>query len=587
MRIGVCGAADPERNTRMGRSGQGKAFDQFSCPHPVVNAESGSISPTRRLPEGSFLNAWQASMATDNITANRDGRDHYSRETSRKITTIQYSSRSDHQRQKSRSLQPKDSLATAQRENKTKKMKNYEDFVLPQYIGNYYTDKSQSDAGATNSNKNKQKEERDLEVSGGRYHHIRCLPHGAFTTIVAVVFAWVGFGFALVSRQSLNFVSLTTPWHISGIYEDIESLGVINAGICYNETLGTIQDASKVGCFAVPLATNDDIDDPMFKVAAAFSSISVLLGFILTLSTTASVCWRTINFRALGVCYMFLYGFQSLTFLFFDTDICEYHKCKIDIGCIYCIAASICWFTSCLLCAKMELNRLKSDIAEERKTRKTAAAMETFRKSLMDNCSGSSILSERTTSSLTEEAPQNVDEPIQGPQEYSSGSGIARQHNSIITLDPGRGYSAQTVVSELTRTSSANSLNNPNRGRLEYQGKEVSRRGRSRSKSGRTPARGRSKSRGGSSSKSHARTRSRSEIRSNNQQQYVRTAAADHNPNESMRRKDRKTGVGPNVQSVRHSSKATRSFFIPPTAPYDNNQDWVEGDDFVSSYFDI
>ena len=583
IRIGVCGPEEPERNTRKGRSEQEKVLHQFSCSYPVFTTENGSISPTRRLPEGSFMNAWQAAMGTDNNTADRDGRIPSSGSISKKTFAVD-DSESERQRQRSRSLQPQDSRTTAKRDNKTKKKKNHEDFVLPQYIGSYYAGKGQTDTSSNSASRKKQNGESDLDISGCKYHHIRWLPHGAFTTILAVMLAWAGFGLALISRQSLHFVSLTTHWHVSGIYEDIESLGVIHAGICYNETMSTIQDESKVGCFTVPLATNDDIDDPMFKVAAAFSSISIVLGLILTLSTTASVCWRTVNFRALGVAYILLYGSQSLTFLFFDTDICKYHECKIDIGCIYCIAASICWFCSCLICAKMELNRLKSDIAEERKTRKAAATKEALRKSLMDNRSSSSILSERTSSSLTEEAPQNVDEEIPEPQEYFSGSGIARQHNSIITLDPGRGYSAQTVISEVTKSSTTNTLNNPNRGRLEYQGKEISRRGKSRSNS-RALARGRSKSRGRSMSKS--RDRSRSEISSNNQQKNIRTAAADHNRNEHMRRNDRKAVVGPQVKSVRRSSKAIRNTSISPTAPYDHNRHWVEGDEFVTSYFDI
>lgn len=86
---------------------------------------------------------------------------------------------------------------------------------------------------------------------------------------------------------------------------------------------------------------------------------------------------------------------------------------------------------------------------------------------------------------------------------------------------------------------------------------------------------------------SKSRDRSRSEISSNNQQKNIRTAAADHNRNEHMRRNDRKAVVGPQVKSVRRSSKAIRNTSISPTAPYDHNRHWVEGDEFVTSYFDI
>ena len=587
--IGACGVEQPERDER---NKEESFFNQVACSYPVVGAGGRSVSPSRRLPEGTFINAWQSAMATTNNNTSRTGKPR-SNSIARNDSGINRS-RSDrakeYQKQRSRSLQPQDSRTTVERENRTKKVKRYEEFVLPQYIGSHYEDKEQTSTPGKNSGRNNQKDEDQLERSGAICHHLRWLPHGAVSTILALMLAWAGLGLAVVSRQSLNFVSLETPWRISGIYEDVASLGVIHAGICYNETVSTIRDPSRVGCFTVPLATNGgDIDDPMFKVAAAFASVSTLLGFVLTLATTASLCWRTINFRALGVGYIFLYCFQSLTFLYFDTDLCEYHECKVDVGCMYCIAASICWISSCILCAKMESNRLKSDIAEERKKRKAAAAKAAVKKSSMVSRSGGTVISDRTSSTMSDELTVGVDEEVpvsmeRTPRRHST-SGIDRQHESIITLDPKRRYSTgHTTVSELTLTSTVNTLNNRNRGRLEYQGKEVSKRGRSTSRS--RGARGRSKSRGRSESAT-ARTRSKSKQKHESSgQQYVGNTTAEKEQKQTTKRNERNVAVGPKVQSY-YSSTEFANIPLSPSPPPGKNNQARENRDFVTSYFDI
>lgn len=291
----------------------------------------------------------------------------------------------------------------------TKPSIEQKDFILPQYIGSQYDGKVK----AFSSGKPRQDTDDDsTDSSHKRCYHVECLPHGCIWTILAILIPWAGLGLAVLSRQSLDFVRLEQPWHIDGLYDDITSLGVIHAGICYNETVSTIKDPTKVGCFKVPLATNDDLEDPIFKLAAVFASISVLMGCILTFSMSTTVIWRTINFRALGSGYLFVYCFQSLAFLFFDTDICENHECKVGIGCIYCIAASVCWISSCLLCAKMDSNRARKELAEERKRRKRRATKEALRKRSIIHSTGATVVTERTASTYDDELTLDFDEEL-------------------------------------------------------------------------------------------------------------------------------------------------------------------------------
>lgn len=463
------------------------------------------------------------------------------------------------QRSRSRSLQPRvgqsPMLPVANLTVETKPSLEAENFVLPQYIASQYNDES---GNLSRQKSNVCCQDESAAPSRGVCQHVECMPHGIFWTSLGIFLSWTGLGLAFFSRQSLRFVSLERPWHIASMYNDISALGVIHAGICYNETVSTLDDASKAGCFKVALATNTDLDDPIFKLAAVFVSLSVLMGCILTFAMTTTVIWKTINFRAIGTGYMFVYCFQSLAFLFFDTDICESHKCKLDIGCVYCIAASVCWISSCLLCAKMESNRVRSDLSKERKRRKAAAAKEAMvRQPAVRKSGPGTVVTERTMSTVSDEITLEYDkdeehgfpvadkstrqrpprhrslsrsrskEPLRNsraPRKQSlerptsqhrsnayvrlnfptdtsrtprrqslSSSGIARQHESIITLNPtGRPYTGQTIHSVPSPTSLEDTLDNQYGGQGAYQGKVIEpNRGRSRSK---RRTRGRSKS---------------------------------------------------------------------------------------------
>jgi hypothetical protein len=276
-----------------------------------------------------------------------------------------------------------------------------------------------------------EKDDSDISATSDQQQikHIQWLAHGWRWTLFACAVSWTGSGLAFLSRQSLEFVTLRRPWQIAPIYEEVSSLGVVHANICYNETLSMINYPEKVGCFDIPLATNKDIDDPIFGVAASFASLATLFGSVLTIFLSTSVCWRTINFKAVGTGYLFVYCSQSLSFLFFDTDLCGIHECQVGAGCIYAIAASIFWITACLTCAKMDANRTRTELKEEKTRRKRAAAKKAMNKQQSNvTVSTGTVVTERTERTLStysedvfyDEINMDLDEELAVPNRHAS-----------------------------------------------------------------------------------------------------------------------------------------------------------------------
>jgi hypothetical protein len=468
-----------------------------------------------------------------------------SRSTSRAdSTTVRINNRYDGSlerslhRQRSRPLHVRTQSSASRDLNKSD-----QDFMLPQYIGNMYTEKKPTSRDHMSLQSSFLPDgDNSSDLLFIRYH-IGYLPHGVVWTILAILISWGGLGFAFLTRQSLNFVRLEDPWRVGAIYNDVYSLGVINVAICYNETVSRIEDSTRVGCFSVPLATTDDLNDPILKLTAVFASLSVMLGFILTVAMTTALCWRTINFKACGTGYLFACCFQALSFLIFDTDICEDNKCKVDIGCGYCVVASLLWVCGCMVCAKMESNRIRYDLAEQRKRRKNEVTKAFVRMQSIVHRSCATVKTERTASTASDERSLDPDEEAPststGSRECSKKgstlrttedfalfddlttetmkkphrktitaierqhhsafkrpssirlatgkSGIERQHDSIVRLDPAarsgwylsEGY---TTVSALTQTSKDNTLSNLSRDRVEHDVNALPvRRGRSRS----------------------------------------------------------------------------------------------------------
>ena len=447
-------------------------------------------------------------------------------------------------RQKSRSMPPGiPSSTSSDLDNNALRLNQDRDFILPQYIGNMYAKNKNGSGSPLRSSFLAQGDTSSYLLCLKR--HISCVPHGIGWTALAIVISWGGLGLAFLARQSLSFVRLEEPWRIAAIYEGVFYVGVIGVTICYNETVSTIEDPTRIGCFNVPLATNDDLDDPIIKLTAVFASVSVMVGLILTLAMTTAVFWRTINLRAVGTGYLLTFCFQSLSFLFFETDICKDSMCKVDIGCGYCIAASLFWVFACILCAKMDSNIIQLNLTEECYRKKEAAAKEFVRKqSIIIHRSGATVITERTTSTTSDEPSLEMDEEsaMTGSRESSelensshsteelgfdpsfskdfiSSSdkrlektqrkmerrhesifvrspprrlavghwGLELQHANSITLDPGvesgRYSTGNIAISPLTLTTTQDTLSNFNHGRVEFNGKVLPmRRGRSRSK---------------------------------------------------------------------------------------------------------
>jgi len=196
---------------------------------------------------------------------------------------------------------------------------------------------------------------------------IRWFGHGKAWTIVAVVFAWGGTILSGFSRQSSGFAVLDKPIPM-GNYVPADKIGLVRLELCYNET--TSRD-DEVGCISVPLRS-DEVDDPMFQVARLFGAGSVVFGGFFAFFLTTAIAWETIDLRPLGFGFMLTYFFQSFTMLFFDSNLCDKHKCSVGAGCILCIASSFCWIAACIATAKMEAFKQRATLRRYRRARRRA-----------------------------------------------------------------------------------------------------------------------------------------------------------------------------------------------------------------------
>jgi hypothetical protein len=65
--------------------------------------------------------------------------------------------------------------------------------------------------------------------------------------------------------------------------------------------------------------------------------------------------WKSINLKPVAIGLLVTYFFQSLSFFFFDSDLCREYKCHLSEGSITSIVASLFWFLSGLCCIRMDV----------------------------------------------------------------------------------------------------------------------------------------------------------------------------------------------------------------------------------------
>jgi hypothetical protein len=205
-----------------------------------------------------------------------------------------------------------------------------------------------------------------LKVEPEGKQTIRWFGHGFYWTLAAVGLAWMGFAFAYLSRQSVTFAILQKPLYLSPIYNAVESIGLVQIKLCFNETETFLQADQLTGCNVVPL-NHSTIGDNLFELTRIFVSLSVFFGGFFAVFLTTALFWETINLKPIVVGLLVTYFFQAFTMVFFDTKVCKDQSCTVGSGCIYCICATLCWISCCIATAKMDAIKY---IATSRRTRR-------------------------------------------------------------------------------------------------------------------------------------------------------------------------------------------------------------------------
>jgi hypothetical protein len=229
--------------------------------------------------------------------------------------------------------------------------------------------------------------------------HIRWCGHGVRWTVVAVLAAIAGSVFSIMAHRSTAFARLATPMNVAPIYQPVDTIGMFQMEVCFNETLSADDET---GCHVFPL-TSRDISDNMFDLSRIFLTLATLFGSFFTLFLISAVFWESINLKPIGLGFLAIYFFQSFSMLFFDTEICSGHSCKLGPGCAFCIGASLCWIVACVAVAKMDNFKIRAN-RERRQAARRARREERRRRyqelELKQRCTAAPLTT-RTVASLS------------------------------------------------------------------------------------------------------------------------------------------------------------------------------------------
>jgi hypothetical protein len=223
--------------------------------------------------------------------------------------------------------------------------------------------------------------------------HIRWCGHGQFWTTIAILAAMAGSYLAVVARRSTSFAILGKPMDVAPIYEGVDTLGMLQMQVCYNETV-----AFQTGCETFDLKA-EDIDDAVFEIARILVTLGAVLGVFFSMFLLSATFWETINLKPVGFGFLVVYFCQAFAMLFFDTDICHEHDCQMGMGCIYCMMACVCWIVACLATAKMDTQKARFRRRRRRRAIREARQQKRARQQQRAVLKKPSIVTEGTASS--------------------------------------------------------------------------------------------------------------------------------------------------------------------------------------------
>eukprot|EP00550_Attheya_septentrionalis_P009835 CAMPEP_0198285978 /NCGR_PEP_ID=MMETSP1449-20131203/5181_1 /TAXON_ID=420275 /ORGANISM="Attheya septentrionalis, Strain CCMP2084" /LENGTH=963 /DNA_ID=CAMNT_0043983597 /DNA_START=444 /DNA_END=3335 /DNA_ORIENTATION=- len=233
-------------------------------------------------------------------------------------------------------------------------------------------------------------------------------PFGVVLSVTAVAFAIAALTLGFLAIRHESFVTLEKPLHISTSFEDLTRIGLMNARLCIdytsvnvdlethqstvvvthpaaadeamqNEGNGLAQlmkvysSSLRVDSIVGPeqLAEADDklpdslcrqvrlgpkvVNDSIWNMARSFLSLSLYFGIFFSIFLVSSLFWETINLKPIAIGLIMTYFCQSLSFFFFDSELCRGHMCHMSVGATYNLVGSFMWFLSGLCVIRMDL----------------------------------------------------------------------------------------------------------------------------------------------------------------------------------------------------------------------------------------
>lgn len=261
--------------------------------------------------------------------------------------------------------------------------------------------------------------------------HLSPFAYGKKLTAASIIFALIGAILAVVSKRSLAFVRLENRIEISPQLNQVEYIGLVHLKLCYNETSLTSAERrttentnpflrrlsteatptvpagqaeahhDQTGCFVLRLTT-ETVDDTMWNVSRSFLTLAIAFGSFFFVMLCSSIYWESINLKPIALGLLVTYFFQSLSFFFFDSDVCRDNICRLAEGSITSIIASLCWFLSGLCCIRM-------DVLYQAEQRKWGRRRKRAIKKLKLQRKYSEATAETTTTSVDDSSPVSSD----------------------------------------------------------------------------------------------------------------------------------------------------------------------------------
>jgi hypothetical protein len=97
------------------------------------------------------------------------------------------------------------------------------------------------------------------------------------------------------------------------------------------------------------------VNDSIWNMARSFLSLSLYFGIFFSIFLVSSFFWETINLKPIAIGLIMTYFCQSLSFFFFDSELCRGHMCHMSVGATYNLVGSFMWFLSGLCVIRMDL----------------------------------------------------------------------------------------------------------------------------------------------------------------------------------------------------------------------------------------